>query len=170
VKEMVAAGIPQVKIANLIINEQSGAPISIDTLQKYYGRELEIGLDEANHKVSRSIFGQAVGVPGIPNPRYMLPLKDEDGNLVPGPGGRPRVDERPWLSDPVPPVPSMAIWYEKTRRGFKEGVTLEHTGANGQPLIERTVIVLPANGRDYDTQPILDLIQKANGVYVKGEE
>ncbi len=70
IKEMAAAGFSHERIARPVINQNTGKPISVETLQKYYGRELEIGLTEANLAVSRSVFAQGVGSPGVPNPNY----------------------------------------------------------------------------------------------------
>src|SRR4249920_1435332 len=66
IKEMVAAGVSHQRIARLVINQNTGKPISVETLQKYYGRELEVGLAEANLAMSRSAFAQGIGSHGVP--------------------------------------------------------------------------------------------------------
>lgn len=150
IKDMVAAGMPRDRIANLIINPATGEPISVSTLIKYYKRELDTGLDEANLAMSRSVFKQGIGVEGVPNPKYGK--RDPKTKLI---------DRRKWLVEPVAPQPSMSIWWEKTRAGKKEGMVHEHIGADGQPLVQQqVVIVLPGNGREYSNTPILDLIRE----------
>lgn len=145
IKEMVAAGVSHERIARLVINQNTGKPISVETLQKYYGRELEVGLAEANLAMSRSAFAQGIGSPGVPNPNYGKLLK-----------GTKLVDKRKWLVDPIAPVPAMTIWWEKTRAGKKEGMA--QAGANGQPVRQPTIIVLPSNGRGRGETPVLDLL------------
>ena len=138
-----AAGLPQEEIAALVINQNTGKPISVETLQKYYGRELEIGLTEANVAMSRSAFAQGIGSPGVPNPNYGKLLK-----------GTKLVDKRKWLVDPIAPVPAMTQWWEKTRAGKKEGMVHEPVGASV------TIIILPSNGRERGATPILDLLPR----------
>jgi len=104
IKMAAAAGFSQEKIAALVINQNTGKPISVETLQKYYGRELEIGLAEANIRMSASASAQGVGSPGVPNPNYGKLLK-----------GTNFVDKRKWLVDPIAPVPAMTTWWERTR-------------------------------------------------------
>jgi hypothetical protein len=42
-----------------------------------------------------------------------------------------------------------AIFWAKTRMGWKETFAHEHTGKDGRPIeLEKTVIILPSNGRD----------------------
>ena len=129
IKMAAAAGFSQEKIAALVINQNTGKPISVETLQKYYGRELEIGLAEANIAMSHSAFAQGVGSPGVPNPNY--------GKLL---TGTKLVDTRKWLVDPIAPVPAMTIWWEKTRSGRKEGTTVEHFGADGQRRFNKRLL------------------------------
>jgi hypothetical protein len=69
IKMAAASGSSHERIAALVINQNTGKPISVETLQKYYGRELEIGLAEANIAMSRSVFTKGVGFPGEPLPR-----------------------------------------------------------------------------------------------------
>jgi hypothetical protein len=145
IKEMVAAGVSHERIARLVINQNTGKPISVETLQKYYGRELEVGLAEANLAMSRSAFAQGIGSPGVPNPNYGKSLK----------GTKP-VDKHKWLVDPIAPVPAMTIWWEKTRAGKTEGAV--RVGTNSQPVQQPTIIVLPPNGRGRGETPILDLL------------
>lgn len=151
IKEMVAAGIPQERIAKLVINQNTGKPISVETLQKYYGHELEIGLAEATVAMSRSAYIQGIGSPGVPNPNYGKLLK----------GGKV-VDNRQWLVDPVPPVPAMTIWWEKTRSGMKEGLVCQALGADGPtaPRPQTTVVILPANGRELGGTPNLKILPR----------
>jgi len=149
IRAMVAAGVSHERIARLIINQNTGKPISVETLQKYYKRELETGLDEATVAMSQSAFAQGIGSPGVPNPNYGKFLK-----------GTKLVDKRKWLVDPIAPVPAMTRWWEKTRAGRKEGMGREQLGANGEPLVQQTIIVLPANGRERGATPVLDLLPR----------
>jgi len=146
IEDMVAAGFTQAQIAKHIINPTTGEPISTQTLSKYYKKELELGMDLANLKVSRSAFNQAVGYPGMPNPDYLK--RNAEGVL----------DKRKWLVEPVAPTPVMTIWWEKTRAGKKEGMVHEHIGGP----VNQFVVVLPSNGRDYNSQPVLDLIERTD--------
>ena len=54
VQMMAGCGIPQMQIAPLV-------GISDETLRKYYRRELDRGLIEANAKVAEALFKQAIG-------------------------------------------------------------------------------------------------------------
>lgn len=157
IKEMVAAGLTKEKIAKLCINPETGKPISVETLEKYYEDALELGLDEANLAMSRSAFAQGVGFPGIPNPNYGLPDKRRTIEGVKNPNFE-KFDKRQWLVPPIAPQPTMTIWWEKTRAGKKEGMTIDHTGI---PAAQQTIIVLPANGRETGGTPILDLQTRA---------
>jgi hypothetical protein len=134
--------------AALVSNQNTGKPISVETLQKYYGRELEIGLTEANLAMSRCAFAQGIGSPGVPNPNYGKLLK-----------ATKLVDKRKWLVDPIAPVTAMTIWWAKTRSRKSEKTITEHIGADGQPLVQqKTIIILPSNGRERGATPVLDLL------------
>lgn len=161
IKMAVAAGHSRPQIARLIINPETGAPISCDTLERHYARELEIGLDEANLRMSNSAFAQGLGFPGVLNQNFgQIDTRKniyQDGQRFKNPRYG-KIDTRKWEVPPVPPSPIMTIWWEKTRAGKKEGVVHEHVGADGQPLVQQTVIiVLPSNGRERGATPILDL-------------
>ena len=54
VRMMAGCGIPQMQIAPVV-------GISDETLRKYYRRELDLGLIEANAKVAEALFRQAIG-------------------------------------------------------------------------------------------------------------
>jgi len=158
IKEMVAAGLRHERIAALVINQNTGKPISVETLQKYYGRELEIGLAEANIAMSGSVFAQGVGSPGVPNPNYWkLDVRKKINGLKNPNFGK--FDENRWLVDPVAPSIAAAIWWEKTRAGKKEGMV--QVGANSQPVRQPTIILLPpSNGRGRGETPYLDLMPR----------
>jgi hypothetical protein len=97
--------------------------------------------------MSRSTFAQGIGFPGVPNPDYGKLLK-----------GTKLVDKRKWLVDPIAPVPAMTKWWEKTRAGKKEGMV--QVGANSQPVQQPTIILLPSNGRERGSTPVLDLLPR----------
>ncbi len=157
IKEMAAAGLRHERIAALVINQNTGKPISVETLQKYYGRELEIGLDEANLAMSRSVFAQGIGFDGVPNPNYgKLDVRKKISGLKNPNFGK--FDENRWLVDPVAPSIAAAIWWEKTRASKKEGKV--QVGANSQPVQQSRVIILPSNGRERGGTPYLDLLPR----------
>lgn len=160
IADMVAEGFSRERIARRIINPNTGKPISVETLVKYYGDELEFGLDDAKLKMARSVFSQGVGFPGVPNPNFgkMDVRKKISGVKNPNFG---RLDKRKWMVEPIAPNIGASIWWEKTRAGKKEGVSIEHTGANGQALAEqKTVIVIYSNGRGRGETPVLDLLPR----------
>lgn len=159
VRDMVAAGFTREQIRQHVCNPYTGQPVGMDILLKLYRPELELGMDLANLAVSQSAFKQAVGDPGIPNPTYQMWV-DEEGKPVPRGTPKATFDKRMYIKPPVAPVPLMTQWWEKTRAGKKEGVTHENVGANGQPVVQQLVIVLPSNGRDYGSQPVLNLIAR----------
>lgn len=57
VEMMTAFGIPQEQIARVLTDEG----LSVDTLQRYFDREIKTGLAKANTKVAMSLFKQAIG-------------------------------------------------------------------------------------------------------------
>ena len=133
VEQMVSYGATHKEIAAMFTMVNNGKAISHDTLTNYFREELDYGLTKANMKVAQSLFQQAVGAPPVFN--YKIDPKTKKRTLV---------LERPAIA----PNLGAQIWWEKTRRGFKEGMALEVSGKDGQPLMERTIIVLPSNGRE----------------------
>jgi hypothetical protein len=76
--------------------------ISIDTLSKYYADELERGPLELNLAVGNAAFYQAVGL-----------------KITVGDDGKEYLER-------CEPVPTMTIWWTKTRMGWKELPTEHH--------------------------------------------
>ena len=82
------------------------------TLKKYFREELGRGIEEANLQVAQAAFNQAIG-------RRWVTLPDGTEKLE-------RCD----------PVPSMTIWWTKTRMGWREPpIVHEHTD---NPLADAT--------------------------------
>jgi hypothetical protein len=84
--------------------------ISHATLEKHYRQELDTALTKALSLVGQSVLMQALGGP-----------PSADGKIN-------------WKQA----VPSMAIWFEKTRGGLKEIIGHEHTGKDGAPVAQIT--------------------------------
>ena len=61
VKAMVGYGVPEDDICKVIVNPQTGKPLSKPTLIKHFRRELDLGQLEANAKVAQSLFRKATG-------------------------------------------------------------------------------------------------------------
>lgn len=137
VAEMVAHGAPKDHIARSIINPDTGEGVTPDTLEKHFSYELANGRVLANVAVSAALFKKAVGQPAILESR-----KVTKGNKT--------VEETVLLHKPVDPDTSAIRWWEATRAGKKEGMTMQLTGPDGQPLevTHRHVFVLPSNGRE----------------------
>jgi hypothetical protein len=128
VKALCACGAKVDEIAKLIINPDTGKPIHYDTLKNVFFRELELGVLEQHLKITNSLYEMAVGRDAV---------YDDKGNL---------------LRAPLAPNLGAIVWWEKTRRGFKEGVVLTHQDPNGKPLQgAQVVVVLPPNGRESPT-------------------
>jgi transcriptional regulator with XRE-family HTH domain len=75
--------------------------ISINTLLKYFRDELTRGIDDANLQVAQSIFNAATGRLVIDGPL------DADGKPT-------------FITKRVEPNATLAIWWSKTRMGWKE--------------------------------------------------
>lgn len=106
VAEMALWGVPYRSICQKIPNPDSGKPIDMGTLAKYFGDELDIGRAHADTQVARMAYLQAVGTPA----EY-----DENGKL---------------LRAEVPPVPMMTKWLTQSRLGFKDTVVVENTAGS----------------------------------------
>ena len=95
------------ELVGLCTNQQGVARrlgIGMSTLVKYFREDLGRGVEEANLQVAQSAFNQAIG-------RRWVTLPDGTEKLE-------RCD----------PVPSMTIWWTKTRMGWREPpVVQEHT-------------------------------------------
>lgn len=114
------------EICQVIINPATGQPINQPTLVKYFSEEMSEGSGEANQKVTRALFQKALGKPA---------LYGADGNLV---------------QKAVEPDVAAAIWWEKSRLGYKEGTTVDHRGKDGADLNEKpsVIVMIPHNNRD----------------------
>lgn len=127
VRRMTSLLATEAEICELIINPATGLPISVPTMRTHFAEERKQGAEEANQKVSRALFQKAVGREAVldANNRVVAPAQSPDTTA--------------------------AIWWEKSRLGYKEGQTVEHTGPGGEPLSIPTptvVVMLPHNGRD----------------------
>src|SRR5690606_30542722 len=84
----------------LIINPQTGAPLSLKTLHEHFRIELDTGMARANAKVAESLYLQAVGAPAE---------FDKEGHKV---------------REEQPRVPSAGIFWAKARMGWRERVDI----------------------------------------------
>jgi hypothetical protein len=98
------------------------------TVQKYYGAELQLGALEANHRVGAAIFHTALGeqVPCLDCQE--TPGKDDKGKLCRTCHGTCHV----WRLEPNT---TAQIWWSKNRMNWTDQQKVELTGANGGPII-----------------------------------
>ena len=102
VEMLVGLGIPEPEICGLIAGpHHGGAPIAPKTLRKYFARELATGHTRANANVGKFIYASILGL----NAPDLKPITDD--------GARAR----------------LAIFWAKTRMGWKERSILEVEGA-----------------------------------------
>lgn len=136
VAKLTAFGASHVEIASCIINPYHQAPIDTKTLKKHFAEELKFGLFQANMAVSESLYKLATGRRKIP-----LKTKNKDGEV-----------EFKTVEVEADADMSAILWWEKSRRGLKEGVVLETPDlrdANKATQINQTVVfMIPHNGRD----------------------
>ena len=59
VERLAAFGIPMDDICTMIQNENSGKPIDVNTLMKYFRAELDTGVTKANARVAGALFKNA---------------------------------------------------------------------------------------------------------------
>ena len=110
VETHVAFGTQQDDICSLIVNQDTGKPITGKTLRSAFAFEIKVGATRANARVVESLFHQAVGRPA----QY-----DQD--------------HRP-LREELKPAVAAAIWWTKARMGWKETSQHELSGKNGSPI------------------------------------
>lgn len=65
VEAMIGFGIREGDVCKLIINHQTGKPISEPTLRKHFPREIETGQLKANTKVGQTLFQIATECPDM---------------------------------------------------------------------------------------------------------
>jgi hypothetical protein len=106
VKIMVGLGIPQDKICLTIINPETGKPLSKPTLERSFKREIEIGATEMHTLVGNMIVNTILGR----KPAIGEPIKNDQSRIT------------------------AAIFYAKTKMGWKDTTILEHTARDGAPL------------------------------------
>lgn len=143
--EMLAShGLTQEEICQFIKNPETDEPITRSTLEQYFARELKVGKLSVDLEVSKTLVDKALGRSMVVEVRTL-------------PNG---VEARTVVQAPVAPDMTALIWYEKTRRGFKEGMTLEHMGKDGAALSTQTVVILPPNGRETGAlgPPVIDVV------------
>lgn len=120
VEAYAAYGIPQADMCKLVINPETGKPLSLKTLEKAFRLELDTGMAKANAKVGESLYMQAVGAPA---------QFDTAGNQV-------RAEQ--------PRSAGAAIFWAKARMGWSEKFVHEHSGKNGGPMMFVDAAVLAA--------------------------
>ena len=125
VKATSGFGVPQDQICQHVL-WPNGKPINHETLALHFREELDSGVAQANSQVCESTFLQAVGKAKVVEITVNAAGQETD---------RRTVQER------VLPVPTMGIWWEKTRMGKKESVAVQHTGKDGEPLSPLQIIL-----------------------------
>lgn len=96
----------------MIVNPETGEPITKPTLRKHFRNELDTGAVVANAMVVESMHQQAVG-----RAKVVHVLED---------GSEETRQER------VTPVPAMGIWWTKARMRWSEHKTI--SGPDGGPI------------------------------------
>lgn len=110
VKEMATYGTPFRSICQMILNPDTGLPVTKETLARHFRAELDAGMAIADSEIARSAYLQAVGWPA----EY-----DENGKKI---------------RDYLAPVPMMTKWLTQSRLGFKDTVVIE--SSPGQMTVE----------------------------------
>lgn len=146
---LTALGTPQEIICQYVrwpdnSGKDSGKAIERHALAKHFAEEIEFGMANANMKVSESLYTKAVGRP--PEFGMKKRFKKIGRRFV-------EIEERVCLHPGVPPDLGAIVWWEKTRRGYKEGIKVEHSNPDGSPMAGPTInqsvmVVLPRNGRE----------------------
>lgn len=144
VRKLVACSITQAEICALIINPLTAEPIGLHTLRSAFARELETGLLEANIAVTHALFNKAIGRPSRIIEEKII---EQDGNV--------QITEKT-VDRGAEPDLGAQIWWEKTRRGIREVAQLAPVDKDGNPVSDRTVIILPAK-KEYVDGRILDI-------------
>ena len=106
VAALVGLGIPEAEICRLILNPTGGKGIDTKTLRKHFAAEIETGQTKANAQVGGFIFSSIIG-----RPSGNIPIVTDDS-------ARSR----------------LAIFWAKTRMGWKETTVAEVTGKDGGPI------------------------------------
>lgn len=138
VKTLAGYGIPEQQIATL---EGLKDP---KTLRKHYRAELDAGIATANVNIGRTNYELAVGRDAV---------TDNQGNVI-----------RPAL----PPNPNVAMFLAKTRLGFKEITTHEHSGPDGKPIETRRTDVDLSKLSDAEVEAFRALLSKAGATPAGG--
>jgi hypothetical protein len=108
VKILTALGIPQQQICLLVINPQIGKPLDEKSLRKHFEREIETGATELFARMGNFI---------VANIFRMAP-----------PAGTVAIDNQHVRG-------SLAIFFAKTRMGWKETVVKERANKDGKPFL-----------------------------------
>ena len=113
VKILVGLGIPQEQICLLVINPQTGKPLDPKSLRKHFKREIAISTTELHARVSNFIVSSIFG---------MTP-----------PAGTVAIDNQHVRG-------ALAIFFAKTRMGWKETVVNRHEEHVKAPIDREAVI------------------------------
>jgi hypothetical protein len=130
---LAAHGLTEEAICQFFINPQTDRPINVETLRINFRVELRTGKLKADLEVSRALYNNAVGKATV------IQVEKLKGGKV----------KKTLLEEGRPADNTAIIWYEKTRRGFREGMVFNHAGKDAEAeLPTQTVVILPANGRE----------------------
>lgn len=123
---MIALGIPEADIAHLIINPETGKPITEPTLRKHFAAEIATGATKLKAEVGRLVVNTMLG--------RKAKVRDKDG--------KPVIDQATGLELEVPlgleddrARATLIIFFCKTRMGWKETSVHEHANKDGKPFI-----------------------------------
>lgn len=121
---MAAYGTPHADIAAFL-------KIDPKTLRKHFREELDLGHIRANAQIGESLFQRARGSEWVEQQAIKVKTVEyENGKKV-------REEERVQIVElkrKAPPDTGSLIWWTKTRMGWKEVQSHEHTGKDGGPI------------------------------------
>lgn len=123
-------------IAKCIINPRTGKPVDKTLLYRHFQYEIDNGRALMDLAVTRSLLQKCLGRPAVV-------LEEEEVTK----SGKTKVKKKV-VQSAMDPDTNAIKWYEATRMGRKETTIHQNVGADGQPLMPQTVVVLiPDNGR-----------------------
>lgn len=130
VSTMAALGFKYEDIRQIIVNPETGNPINKRTLMVAFKRELATAKILCNLEVGRTLYQRAVG-------QREIRLIHADGT-------------EEVIQQEIEPCKGRAIFWAKTRMGWKEVDRHELSGPDGAPIetSSKVMVYIPDNGRD----------------------
>lgn len=122
VEAMVGFGIPETDICQLVRQPKTGKPIDEKTLRKHFEVEIATGAVKVKSLVGNMIVNTILG-------RTQKVIQQRGGEDVEVEIPLGLVDERARAT--------LAVFFARTRMGWKDTVVNEHVGKDGGPIIFR---------------------------------